>query len=529
MSVRSSWARKGFGLVWAIGLVVSGACGSDSSDEGAAKAAAKEAAPAEAPAPAADGDAGEEIPDAAAAPEAAPAPADPGVAAAPAPAVSGAAGGTPSPAKAAAPKPSGAAPARTNAAGGSAPAASSDSGAKTAPAGGDNTPAPAGAPAPAPSPGGAEAPQVSGPKDTTPIVIGSIGTLSGIPGATIRQTSEAIQVWAASVTAKGGVNGRPVKVIAADDGGDPARYKSELQRLVEQEKVVALVGNPDAFTGSAGVEYVTSKGVPYIGGDGGGDWFYSSPMYFPQGSVGNQLSTVEIFDAADYAKAKGLNKFGIVTCTEAEFCRTSDRIWSQEAPKAGLDLVYRARSSIAQPDFTAECLAAQRSGAVILELALDANSLRRFAESCSRQGYKPVLGWVAGVAQDDQRKIAALNGSRFTLFSFSWSQNDTPATAEFQEAMKKFGGDMKPLTAGHTGGWVAAKLFERAVGDTPGKITREAVLAGLWSLKGETLGGIAPPLTFVKGQKATRDLCSVAVAIEDGELKPLNGGKYKCR
>jgi branched-chain amino acid transport system substrate-binding protein len=136
---------------------------------------------------------------------------------------------------------------------------------------------------------------------------------------------------------------------------------------------------------------------------------------------------------------------------------------------------------------------------------------------------------VAGVAQDDQKSIPALEGSRFTLFSFSWSQNDSPATAEFQDAMKRFGREMKPLTAGHTGGWVAAKLFERAVGDTPGKITREAVLAGLWSLKGETLGGIAAPLTFVEGKNATRYLCSVAVAIEGGKLAPLNGGKYKCR
>jgi len=64
-------------------------------------------------------------------------------------------------------------------------------------------------------------------------------------------------------------------------------------------------------------------------------------------------------------------------------------IWAREAKGAGFDLVYQATSSIAQPDFTAECLSARNAGAQVLLPALDTNSVVRMVSSCARQGYAP--------------------------------------------------------------------------------------------------------------------------------------------
>ena len=387
---------------------------------------------------------------------------------------------------------------------------------------------------PAAGPGGttdeaAKAAPALDPQDRSPILIASLGTLSGPAGSIIRQTAEGVQVWTAWINARGGINGRPVKHIMADDGGDPARYRAELQRLVQGEKVVALVGNPDALTGAVGVQYTTEKRVPYIGGDGGGDWFYQSPMYFPQGTVGYPFAEAELRDAALYAKEQKKSKFGTVTCTEADFCRVADRIWNEQAAEVGLDPVYRGRTSLVQPDFTAECLAAQRAGAELLEVALDANSILRLATSCARQGYKPLLGWPAGIAKDDQKANSYLQGARISLFTFPWMQGDTPGTAEFQDAMKRYGKSLRPFTAGHAGGWVSARMFEKAVGAVPGKVTREGVLAGLWTFRDETLGGLTSPLTFTKDQKAPRTRCWVRVVIKDGEFQRQRDGQFICQ
>jgi branched-chain amino acid transport system substrate-binding protein len=382
-------------------------------------------------------------------------------------------------------------------------------------------PGPSGAPAPAPA---------GGPRDTSPIIIGSIGTLSGPAGDTIKRTYEGVQVWTAAVNAKGGIDGHPVKQIVTDDGGDPARYKAALRRLVETDKVVALVGNPDALTGYAGVDYIKEKGVAYIGGDGGGDWFYNTPFHFPQGPVGATLAEAEVRDAAAYGRTLGKKKFGTIACTEADICRVLDRVWNDKAAQYGLEPVYRGRTSLVQPDFTAECLAAQREGVELLEVGLDTNSVGRLAASCARQGFKPIFGYPAGIAKDNQQADPNLEGARSTLPTFSWIQNDSPATQEYQDAMRRFGKSLGPQTAGHSGGWTAAKLFEQGVraGGTAGPVTVASVLAGLYTFKNETLGGLTAPLTFTAGQTAPRVLCTSQVVIKGGKWRLINDGKFVC-
>ena len=427
-------------------------------------------------------------------------------------------------------------PAAPKAAAAAATAAKSDGGPKPAAA----SPSPGGGAAPAPGAAGVQggggcsgatpvpAAPAAGPADTSPIVIGSVGTLSGPAGSTIRQTAEGVKLWAAWANAHGGAAGHQVKLLIQDDGGDPARYRSALQTLVEKENAVALVGNADALTGASGLDYINQKAVPYIGGDGGGDWFYQGPTYFPQGAVGEALMESEIYDAGGYAKSLGKKKFGIVTCQEVDICRRSHRIFTAKAADAGLDLVYQAQTSLTQPDFTAECLAAQRAGAELVELMLDANSIRRFGQSCARQSYHPFLGWPAGIAQEDEQDEPALEGARTTLFTFSWIDRSNPATQEFADAIGRFGKDLKPITAGHTGGWTAGKLLEKALLAVPGKVTRESVLAGLWTLRNENLGGLTSPLTFTKGQNAPRSRCWTTIAIKGGRWTALRNGTFVC-
>jgi branched-chain amino acid transport system substrate-binding protein len=510
--------RRALALAAALTLVV-GACGSDDGNEGAKapESANEQPAGVSEPGP-------EAVPEEAGAPagEAAPDGAAPGAASNPSAAAAPASAGTGGPGTGGAKTPSGgsaaapAAPGSKQAAGGTNALASSG-----APSPGGATPTPAPAPAP---------PTGDGPQDTSPIVIGSIGTMSGPAGDVIKRIYEGVQVWAAATNAKGGIQGHPIKHVVSDDGGDPARHKAELRRLVEQENVVALVGNPDALTGYAGVDYIRDKQVAYIGGDGGGDWFYNTPFHFPQGAVGVPLAEAEIRDVGLYGKQHKKTKFGTLTCTEVDICRVFDKIWNEKASSYGLKPLYRGRTSLVQPDFTAECLAAQREGVELLEVALDTNSIGRLAASCARQGFRPIYGFPAGLAKDNQKADPNLEGARSTLPTFSWLQNDSPAAGEFQEAMKRYGKALLPVTAGHTGGWTAGKLFEKGVvaGGAAGKVTRATLLAGLYTIKNETLGGITSPLTFAAGQNAKRETCSSQIEIKDGNWRLIDGGKFAC-
>ena len=343
--------------------------------------------------------------------------------------------------------------------------------------------------------------------------IATVGTLSGPVGTVLGGLVAGVQVWVRHINAEGGVSGHPVVLNVVDDGGDPARHRAAVQQQIEQEGVLAFVGNPEAQTGRSSVEYITSKRVPVIGGDTAFEWMYSSPMYFPQATSGHSLLYGVLAATAEAATAEGKRKFGTITCVEGEICGEADRIWAANAEKFGLQSVYRARSSLAQPDFTAECLQARNAGVEIWQLVLDQNSVQRLASACARQGYRPRYAFANSIVDARLERDPNLDGAIGNLNVFPFFEADTPATQEFATAMQRYAPNLA-FGASQATGWVAAKLFEKAAADlaTP---SSEALLQGLWSLRQDTLGGLTQPLTFASEQPAPRDpACMFVVRIE---------------
>jgi hypothetical protein len=69
-------------------------------------------------------------------------------------------------------------------------------------------------------------------------------------------------------------------------------------------------------------------------------------------------------------------------------------------------------------------------------------------------------------------------------------------------------------------------MLERAARSFPPHPATADVLAGLWSVKGETLGGLIAPTTYVKGAAGNdaANECVVPLKIVNGKPTPTNGG-----
>jgi branched-chain amino acid transport system substrate-binding protein len=369
----------------------------------------------------------------------------------------------------------------------------------------------------------------NGPRPATPVVIGSVGTLSGPVGAAMQGGPLAVRVWAKALNDRGGLGGRPVQVVVADDGGDPFRYQAIIRELVEHKGVVAFVSNMAAFTLASGSAYLEQKRVPVIGGDLTSSMWNESPMFFPQAGGEHALVWGMVANGA----AAGRRRFGALSCRESEGCTHAEHYWFERGwvAEAGMEPAYRGRISIAQPDYTAECLTAQRAGVEVLAVVADGATARRVAVSCARQGYRPTFS-IAGPAVDERLAGAgganeALEGTLGTVATFPYVLHDTPATEEFRRAMTRFGTG-EPLSAAAAQGWVSAKLFERvAAGAEP--LTSERILEGLWSLAGETLGGLTAPRTFVREKKNPDVRCFFVMKLTGGRWTAPRGSELVCR
>ena len=64
--------------------------------------------------------------------------------------------------------------------------------------------------------------------------------------------------------------------------------------------------------------------------------------------------------------------------------------------------------------------------------------------------------------------------------------------------------------------WASGKLFEAAVAKAPpgGPLTADGLLKGLYSIKGNNLGGLTAPLTYAERAPAQKNACSFTVAVQ---------------
>lgn len=362
-------------------------------------------------------------------------------------------------------------------------------------------------------------------------VLGSLDTLTGRASSSLAAAKPAMQAWESWTNAHGGINGHKIKVVFGDDQGETSVGLSQVQKMVQDDHIIAMVGSTtNAIPGIA--SYLAANNIPVIGG--------TSPVYvagvkpYPKYvyAVGPNLaaSSVTSFQAA---KSAGGSKVGIVYCAESPTCQTIAGTFKGFASQAGLTTSYQGAVSATAPSYTAPCLALKNSGADTAVLALDNHTLGSVVQQCAQQGYKPIIvGQTVEVTPSwaTDPNFAKSVGS---LYDFPWWENSVPAIADYTAAMKQYNnsGDLSaaanPAVATTT--WTAGQAFAAAakavkLGDNP---TGQQVIAGMNTFKDETLGGLVGALTFTDGNLLGSS-CAYEFNVSGGDFHTLNGGKAAC-
>src|SRR3984957_7120579 len=97
------------------------------------------------------------------------------------------------------------------------------------------------------------------------ILFGQAAALEGPSSALGQGMRQGILAAFAEINARGGVHGRKLELISRDDGYDPDRSIAETTRLIEQDKVFALIGAVGTPTTTVTVPIAKARNVPFIG------------------------------------------------------------------------------------------------------------------------------------------------------------------------------------------------------------------------------------------------------------------------
>lgn len=359
-----------------------------------------------------------------------------------------------------------------------------------------------------------------------PIVMGSIGSDSGVLGVILLPVLQGAKAWVADVNARGGVAGHPVKVIFADDGGEPARALALAKRLVDQDGAVAFFAERGPGTAQAVNTFLEQRSIPVIGGCGCSVSAAKSPMSFMVGAGGDYgLAWMQTLPLLVYSDKR---KVSVLYCRESPSCKSGrDHVVDEFAKEVGLEVVHEAQVTITAPDYTAEVLAARNAGAEAFIAFMDTFSETRLARAAHRQNWYPVF--AINYSGHDER-FTAQGGDDVEGFVVGaamphWS---SPKLDDYRIAMQKYvpGGVLASI--GEMA-WAAGKLIETIGRQFPDKPTSSDFLRGLYALDGETLGGLVPPLTYRPGQGSDQsNYCIVPMRIVKGKHVPRNGDEFTC-
>jgi branched-chain amino acid transport system substrate-binding protein len=357
--------------------------------------------------------------------------------------------------------------------------------------------------------------------------VGVLCSCTGPASGTSGGTPKVAEAWEKSINEAGGIDGHPVQVVLADDQNNPANSVKQARKLVDQDKVLGIV---DVTYNSNWIKYPISKGVPILGGNSTQPHFASEPLAFPSGASVPAL----YYGMADLAKKAGKTKLSVLACAELPVCGGAGDLLNAIGTKVvgGVSVVNQGKIAATSPNYTAVCLKAKSDGADAGVFLHSSEVTVRVADSCAQQNYKPLIINYASTLAANWLKSPAFDGALTAQNNVPLTDTTTPGGKAFNDAMDRYEPDYRKSSQYGVISlniWSGFELFKAGIekGKLGADATPAKLVANLQTFKGETLGGIAPPLTFTKGQP-TFVTCYFVMGVKDGAYSAPQGAKPSC-
>ena len=96
------------------------------------------------------------------------------------------------------------------------------------------------------------------------IKIGSVLSVTGPASFLGDPEKKTLEMYVEDINAKGGVNGQKLQLVVYDDGGDANNARTFATRLVEEDKIVAMVGGTSTGSTLAMIPVFEEAQIPFI-------------------------------------------------------------------------------------------------------------------------------------------------------------------------------------------------------------------------------------------------------------------------
>ncbi len=188
------------------------------------------------------------------------------------------------------------------------------------------------------------------PAKKEPIKIGAVVSLTGTYAGLGEPEKNALELEAARINDAGGVNGRMIEVVIEDDGTDDSKAVAAATKLLEQDKVVALIGATGTSQTMAIRDAVNTAGVPQVSMAGG---TVITAKFDPLVFQTPWSNTLVIPYTLEYLKGKGLTKIGMIS-DSGGFGKDGASVVETMAANYGIEIVAKDSFNPGDTDMTTQ-------------------------------------------------------------------------------------------------------------------------------------------------------------------------------
>lgn len=344
-------------------------------------------------------------------------------------------------------------------------------------------------------------------KEADVIKIGAVLPLTGDVATFGQSTKDALELLVAETNKKGGLLGKKVQIVYEDDQNTPANSANAGQKLINNDKVAALIGSVTSKCSIALGPIANASKIPMITSDStnpkvtqAGEYVFRACFIDPfQGTVLAKFATEDL-------KAKTAAALYDVG---NDYCKGLSEYFEDGFTKAGGKIVASLTYNSGDQDFNAQLTKIKELNPDVIILPDYYNTVGLIAKQARALGIKATFLGGDGWDSPDLFKVGgdAVNGG---YFSNHYSPDDTSSqVVEFRKTFEaKYNKTPDALAAlAYDAGKILFAAIEKA-GSTDGAKVKDA-------LKATDLQVVSGKVTFDENRNPIKD--AVIIKAQDGK------------
>jgi branched-chain amino acid transport system substrate-binding protein len=293
------------------------------------------------------------------------------------------------------------------------------------------------------------------------IKIGFLGALTGDVAMFGKPTLDGMKMAAEEINAAGGVTGKKIEIVEADDRGDKQEGASVTQKLISRDKVVAIVGDPTTGITKVAAPIAQKAGVVLLSAGATGPGVVEIGDYIFRDTLLDSIAIPACIEF--FAKDMKYKKVAIVTSDNNDYSVGLSQTFRDSAKKVpSIKIVADEKVKDGDKDFSAQItnIKAQKPDVILFSGYYTEGAL--IMKEARKQGLKCAMFGGDGLFSPKFIELGgpAVEGSMSAL-GFSPEQA-TPETEKFISAFKaKHNGELPGLFDAQ--GYDAIKLLADAM------------------------------------------------------------------